>query len=65
MTAYKWLVELYGVLCTDPANEVNIITQQDKLEIALAEAIKIKEMSNINDVHLEFLFYKKMCNVSI
>jgi len=66
MFAYKWLAELYGVLCTDSTNKSNIKSLQNKLEKALTEAINMKHKCiDINDDHLEFLLHKKICNVSI
>jgi len=63
--ALKWLVELYGVLCTDPNNETDIKHYQYNLENSLERAITLKRENNVDDDHLEFLFYKKICKVRI
>jgi len=65
MRAHKWLAELHGVLCTDPYNELEIKTHQEELETSLTIAITLQKKHDIDDDHLEFLFYKKICKVRI
>jgi len=65
MLAYKWLVELYGVLCTDSKKIADIKLYQKNLEETLKKAIALQKKYNIKDDHLEFLLYKKICKVNI
>jgi len=65
MRAYKWLTELYGILCTNTNNHSSVIRYQKGLEHSLSTAIMLQRKYTINDDHLEFLFYKKICKVRI
>jgi len=64
VVAYKWLAELHGVLCTDTRKQSEIQNHQINIKKALTEIIKLQNYKNLNDDHLKFLFYKKVCNVS-
>lgn len=64
MTAYKWLAELHGVLCTNDSKKKSEITaHQVNLVKSLTKAITIKNKEKFVDDHLEFLLYKKTCKV--
>jgi len=63
MRAHKWLTELHGILCTDIHNELKFKTHQKALETSLTMAITLQVQHNLNDEHLEFLYYKKICKV--
>jgi len=65
MRAYKWLAELHGLLCTDSNNELYIEKHQKGLEKSLRMAIRLQKDYSLDDDHLEFLFYKKICKVRI
>jgi len=65
MRAYKWLAELYGILCTDSNNRSSLVRYQKGLEKSLIMAITIQREYTLEDDHLEFLFYKKICKVRI
>lgn len=65
MTAYKWLAELHGVLCTGSPIIPNLNLHQKELETSLKTAKIIKDDNNLHDDHLEFLIYKKVCKVNI
>lgn len=66
VVAYKWLAELYGLLCKDK-NEMKLY--KPKLEKALKSAVKYSDMNNAvdrsqpNDVHLQYLITKFNCRV--
>lgn len=61
MIANKWLAELHGTLSIGSKSKYH----QTKLEKALTKAITLKNNNYMNDDHLEFLFYKKICKVNI
>jgi len=64
MIGYKWLAEIYGVLCTDYSKKSDIISHQMNFEATLARAMKLQETVDTEDEHLEFLSYKKNCKVN-
>lgn len=64
MIAYKWLSELHGVLCNDLKNKSEIKRHQSNLEKTLTMAKLAQQKYNYVDEHLEFLLYKKNCQVN-
>jgi len=66
MIANKWLAELYGVLSMKTAGQFDVKTDLvAKLEEALTEALTLQKDYHLNDSHLEFIFYRKVCKVNI
>lgn len=69
MNAYKWLAEMYALLCTDDSESQ---LYQPEFENALDSAVdlfEIKDSKNRrimpSDSHLEYLITKLNCRVNI